>query len=310
MTTRAPPAKEKFRELHVVLVSPTIIIPACKSDHNSVQVNREGKLSAMDTKIQAVLKSYFGHIVSVVVLSQISTTLLPAQSIVVSTIEAEQPLLNTISEQDMTMVKIITDNASKIIWVTNADLLSGTRPDFAPVLGLSRALMLEQPSVQFSVFDVDCVSTNLDTTARNVNGIVQQLIDDTDPDFEFAQRNGVLHTLRWEPEEPLNAQFRLKQNDETVDVALEEAGRCELSIEQPGQMDTIHFIKNEYEDTLQADHIEIQVKSVGMNAKVSHTQPSLESKSDCLLAHVRTCMSRELRSILRMPLALASALES
>lgn len=66
----------------------------------------------------------------------------------------------------MTMVKIIMDNASKIIWVTNADLLSGTHPDFAPVLGLSRALMLQQPSVQFSIFDVDRVSANLDTATR------------------------------------------------------------------------------------------------------------------------------------------------
>ena len=75
--------------------------------------------------------------------------------------------------------------------------------------------------MQSSVFDVDCVSTNLDTTTRNVNRIVQQLIDDTDPDFEFAQRNGVLHTLRWEPEEPLNAQLTLKQNGKTVDVVVE-----------------------------------------------------------------------------------------
>lgn len=85
----------------------------------------------------------------------------------------------------MTMVKIIMDSASKIIWVTNADLLSGTHPDFAPVLGLSRALMLQQPSVQFSIFDVDCVSANLDTATRNVNRIVRQLID-SDPDFEFT----------------------------------------------------------------------------------------------------------------------------
>ena len=46
MTTRAP-AKERFRERHVVLVSPTFITPAGKSDPNSVQVNREHKLSAI-----------------------------------------------------------------------------------------------------------------------------------------------------------------------------------------------------------------------------------------------------------------------
>ena len=69
MTTRAPSAKEKFRERHVVLVSPIFIIPVCEPDPNSVQVNCEGKSSAMDTKSQASLESYFGDTVAVVGLS-------------------------------------------------------------------------------------------------------------------------------------------------------------------------------------------------------------------------------------------------
>ena len=236
----------------------------------SVQVNREGRLSALDAKIQSVLEAYLGHAIAVIGLPQISETTLHVRSIVISTVEAEQPLLKTISEVDMRLVKIITDNASKIIWITNADLLSGTRPDFAPVLGLSRALMLEQPSVQFAVLDVDNISTDLEVTARNVYSAMKQLIEGVDPDFELAQKGGVVHTLRWEPEEHLNTLFRLKQNGETIDMTMETTGRCELSIKQPGQMDTIHFARKDYVDTLRADHVEIQVKSVGINAKVSH----------------------------------------
>ena len=188
----------------------------------------------------------------------------------ISTVEAEQPLLTTIGEEDMRLVKVITENASKIIWITNADLLSGTRPDFAPVLGLSRALMLEQPSVQFAIFDIDIISTDVDVTARNVCNALQQLIEKTDLDLEFAQKGGIIHTLRWEPDERLNTLFRLKQTGETIDITLETANRCELDIKQPGQLDTIHFVKKDFEDKLRADHVEIQVKSVGMNAKVSH----------------------------------------
>ena len=39
-------------------------------------------------------------------------------------------------------------------------------------------------------------------------------------------------------------------------------------------MDTIHFVKTDYKDSLRADHVKIQVKSVGMNAKVSHIRHS------------------------------------
>ena len=247
-------------------------------------------LSALDIKIASALEAYFGHTISVIGLSQISGTTLLARSIVISTVESEQPLLATISEEDMEFVKVITDNASKIIWITNGDLLSGSRPDFSPVLGLSRALMLEQPSLQFAVFDVDNVAMDLDVTARNVRNVVQQLIENADPDFEFAQKRGLVHTLRWEPEEPLNELFRLKQNEETINETLDAAGRCELSIRQPGQLDTIHFVKKDFQDTLRADEVEIRVKSVGMNAKVSYIQHdpfAVERAKYCMTGSVR-----------------------
>ena len=238
-------------------------------------MNREGSLSTLDGKLQSALEAFFGQAITVMGLSQINETSLMARSIIISTIEAEQPLLNAISEEDMKPVKTITNKASKIIWITNADLLSGTRPDFAPVLGLSRALMLEQPSIQFAVFDIDDVLADPEITARNVVNTMQQLIETVEPGLEIAQKSGVVHTLRWEPEEPLNEIFRLKQNEGTIDMTQDAAGRCELSIKQPGQLDTIHFVRKDFRDKLLDYHVEIQVKSVGMNAKVSHTRYSL-----------------------------------
>ena len=233
-----------------------------------LKISRERALSALDAKILSVLEVYFEHPVLVIGLSQVDRMTVPARSVVISTVEAHQPLLSTVSEQDMKFIKVITENASKVMWITNSDLLYGARPEFALVLGLSRALMLEQPSIQFSVFDVDDVSMDLDTTAQNIKSTMRQLLEDPDPDFEFAQSRGVVHVLRWEPEEPLNKQFRIKQSEETVDVDLESASRSQLSIKQPGQLDTIHFKKKDYGDALKTDQVEIQVKSVGMNAKV------------------------------------------
>lgn len=275
MTARVLRPEERLKRRHIVIVGLTFSPQLINCMPTSVQVNREGGLSALDANIQSALHAFFGHTIQVIGLPQISEKTLLARSIVISTIEAEQPLLNTITEQDMNLVKFITDTASTILWITNADLLSGTRPDFALVLGLSRALMLEQPSLRFAVFDVENVSKELDITARNVCGALQQLIENEDTDFELAQKGSVVHTSRCEPEEALNTLFKFKQNEETIDMRLEATGRCELSTKQPGQMDTIHFVKKEYRDTLRADHVEIQVKSVGMNAKVSHIRHGL-----------------------------------
>jgi hypothetical protein len=228
----------------------------------------------LDTKIKESLELYFGFQIPVLGLAQLNTAALPSRSVVISTLEAHQPLLSTMSSDEMALVKIITDSASKILWLTNGDLLSGSRPDFAPVLGLSRSLMLEQPSLQFAVFDIDDTCSSFDTTAQNVGNIVHQLIHDSSPDSEFAQKGGVIHVVRLGPEEHLNAQFRLKQDEEPIDIPVGDAGRCELNIKHPGQMDTIRFVKKAWKDALGPEEVEIQVKSVGMNAKVSGKVPN------------------------------------
>lgn len=206
--------------------------------------------------------------VNIVALSQVSTATVPDRSFVISTLEQEQPLLSRIDERELTKLKSITDRVAKIVWVVNGGFVGGENPDFAPVLGLSRALMLEQPSLQFAVLDVDDKSASSPNTLHNIVNVLDRLIHQPEPDFEFAQRDGVLHISRWEPDERLNETFRLKQNKETIDLPLRIAGRCELGIKDPGQMDTIHFVQKEYPTALHPDDVEVSVKSVGMNAKV------------------------------------------
>ncbi|KAK1145272.1 Type I Iterative Polyketide synthase (PKS) [Aspergillus melleus] len=233
----------------------------------AVVVTRDDSTTRLDLQLQKLLQGHLGSTVNIVSLSQVSPETVPDRSIVISTLEQQEPFLSVIDEQEMMRLKSITDRVAKIIWIVNGGFITGERPDFAPVLGLSRALMLEQPFVQFAVLDVDDSSASSLDILQNVASILDQLIHEPEPDFEFAQRDGVLHISRWEPDERLNESFRLKQNEETIDLPLATTGRCELSIKNPGQMDTIHFVQKEYPAALHPDEVEIQVKSVGMNAK-------------------------------------------
>lgn len=123
--------------------------------------------------------------------------------------------------------------------------MDGENPGFAPVLGLSRALMLEQPSLQFAVLNVDDKSASSTDTPQSTVRVLDQLMHEAGPDFEFAQRDGILHISRWDPDGRLSKTFRLKQNKETIEHPLAIAGRCELGIKDPGQMDTFHFVQKE-----------------------------------------------------------------
>jgi hypothetical protein len=202
-------------------------------------------------------------------LTQISEQAIPSKSTIISTIEAEKALLRDASESELASIQKITDSASKIIWLTNNDTLRADNPDYAPVSGLSRAVMLEQPALQFCVLAIDDSKQGQDCTARNIGVILDEIESGEMPDMEYIQRNGTLHVARWEPEEKLNEGFALRQNKDTIEVPLGEADACQLSIQHPGQFDSIHFVKDDSPDFLPSDHVEIQVKCVGMNAKVS-----------------------------------------
>ena len=145
--------------------------------------------------------------------------------------------------------------------------MAGVNPEFAPVLGLSRAVMLEQPSLRFAVFDVDNTLANTGHTAHNACKIVDQLIKNHDPELELSQKEQIIHSNRWEPFEELNTQFHLKQNRELLEMPIQKAGCFQLQISHPGQMDTIHYVSSKHSTPLPDDHVEIEVKSVGINAK-------------------------------------------
>ncbi|PYI29622.1 polyketide synthase [Aspergillus indologenus CBS 114.80] len=269
-----------------------------------IVVTRDDKTTPLDLQLQKTLQGHFRSVVNIVGLSQVSPATVPDRSFVVATLEQQQPLLTTITEHELAQLQSITDRVAKIVWIVNGGFIGGETPDFAPVLGLSRALMLEQPSLQFAVFDVDGESSSASSAAaaaaaadtlRNIVHVLDQLIHDPEPDFEFSQRDSVLHLSRWEPDERLNETFRLKQNRETVDLPLATARRCKLGIKDPGQMDTIHFVQEEHHPTaLQPDDVEISVKSVGMNAKdlyaISAKVDTKDASCSCECAGVVTAV--------------------
>ncbi|KAJ5715138.1 Acyl transferase/acyl hydrolase/lysophospholipase [Penicillium malachiteum] len=232
-----------------------------------IVLTRNNDATPLDLQLQSMFEEHWGSVINIVDLSQVSLATVPDRSLVISTLEQQQPLLKSIDECEMKQLKSVTERVAKIVWVVNGGLIEREKPDFAPVLGLSRALMLEQPSLQFAVLDVDEKSGPCSETLENIINVSNRLIYESEPDFEFAQRDGVLHISRWEPDERLNETFRLKQDKETIDLPLEVFGRCELSIKDPGQMDTIHFVQKDFSAPLHPDYVEISVKSVGMNAK-------------------------------------------
>jgi hypothetical protein len=239
---------------------------------NQVERNESHSLNAV---LANRIEKSIGRAARRVALDQVTPELLQAHSNVIATIELEDPLLSCITEDEMRLVKILTDNCANLVWVTGGRLLQGSRPELGIVYGLSRALMLEQPSLRFFVVDVDIDArsppSDIDTTAVHVLDVLTQAVEVPEPDFEFIHAAGVLHVSRFVPAETLNSTFREKQGAEKRTLALGKAQPFRLDTERVGRTDSIFFRREEAtaDTPLAAGLVEVSVKAVGLSNRVS-----------------------------------------
>ncbi|KAK1634593.1 polyketide synthase [Colletotrichum phormii] len=199
----------------------------------------------------------------------------------ISLLELRAEFLATMSSKNMDQLRCVTDVATDLIWLTGAGML-GASPDPNLTLssGLSRALMLEQPSLRYTVLDVgSSASANADEASLDAlcANLAAALVpaDDMD-DKEFCQSNGVLHISRFVADRASNSLFRRRvdPNEPLERVALGEVGLARLAIGSVGQMDTLHFAQ---EATLPGGAstppglVDIRTSAVSLNAKDIYT---------------------------------------
>lgn len=94
-------------------------------------------------------------------------TVLP-HSLIITAIELESPLLDTINHNQLEKARVLSENASILMWVTGGSLYIASSPDFSLILGPSRLLMLERPSLKMPVFDLN-FTTFTAVSAKNVS---------------------------------------------------------------------------------------------------------------------------------------------
>ncbi|KAG9237170.1 reducing type I polyketide synthase 10 [Amylocarpus encephaloides] len=222
----------------------------------------------LNTLLNTTLSQHFGHAIEQVKFDDVDQDSFPADSIIISALELEDPILDKPTEDQVKRICAVTDKASILVWITGGSLFKSKRPSFSLVGGLARSLMLEQPSLKMYTVDLDDLINNLNSSVGNIMAVLRQAISSPKPEFEYYQHDGALYSSRFVPEESRNKRFRRGQNSDTVPMALEDAGHCQLSIQSAGQLDSLHF--DQRPQTIAAPkpgYVEVRVQSVGLNAK-------------------------------------------
>ena len=83
------------------------------------------------------------------------------------------------------------------------------------------------------------------------------------------EKHGIPFTQRFVPEEGLNQTFREKLGNHPATKKLGHSRPAKLSVQSVGQFDTLAFAPvTTSEAEIQAGFVEVEVKSIGLNAKV------------------------------------------
>ncbi|PHH90746.1 hypothetical protein CDD83_2742 [Cordyceps sp. RAO-2017] len=242
----------------VVIVKPNRSSPSIDSLTSSLEAHLGG--SAGITRSRSLC------------LSELDGVELSDQVVCISLLELEREFLATMSPDDMDRLRKMTDVVAGMVWLTGANMLTAPNPDLTLSSGLSRALMLEQPALRFSVLDAGAAdlakAEDVSSTCHNVSRVLAS--GHATDDAEFVQLGRLLYISRFAPDLELNSLFRqrLEPSESMATSALGELGPARLSIGQVGVTDTMHFQQvSEPSTAPPAGYVDVELRAVGLNAK-------------------------------------------
>ncbi|BCS03320.1 type I polyketide synthase [Aspergillus luchuensis] len=230
-------------------------------------IDRSTSTALGESIVAELHKTYGPESCKHVYLDDLVDGMIPTGATIISLIESENPVLSTSTDSELRGIKLMTDNAETLLWVTAGDSLNGAQPEFALVSGLARAVMMEHPSLKFYTFDVDNPTTKTPVTAKNILSVLHSR--EFPRDYEYIQNDGLVHVSRFVPDDHLNVTFRQRQGHEMVQTTLQQARPAKLQILEPGNFDSLFFDQMRPLPATLEDRFSVQVglRTVGVNAK-------------------------------------------
>ncbi|KAL2126805.1 hypothetical protein VTI74DRAFT_212 [Chaetomium olivicolor] len=193
------------------------------------------------------------------------------EAVVVVLDELFASLMDTLNEEQWSVLKHIARQRCRLLWVTAGAQLAVEHPTRAAIVGLFRTIRAEE-HLHFATLDVTSASGAVTTAA--ISACLEQLCAATDgagpTDYEFVERDGIVHVGRVVPDAGLTV---LQSDDvamrptETADLHACDA-LVQLRCERLGNLDAVHFGETESEQgPLGYGMVEVEVYAAGLNYK-------------------------------------------
>ncbi|KAI1174368.1 putative polyketide synthase [Nemania sp. FL0916] len=256
-----------------ILVARKISNPISLEDRDVLILSNEPSLAVLrlGSDIADYIKANFGvSTVKTVSFAELNQTDISEKTICISMMEIEREILASMGEKEMNQLRVLTNSVKDLVWITGAGMLDNPNPDLTLSHGLSRALMLEQPTLRWSIMDVGRVE---DHEPQILSKAIANMLSFSrkGDDKEFIYSRELLFINRFSPDSTLNTLFSRRQSSSSTRLQLQELGKAspaKLSIGQIGQMDSLYFQQLERSGAPPpAGHIDVSVQAVSLNAK-------------------------------------------
>ena len=182
------------------------------------------------------------------------------------------PILPSITEDQWEALKNILGLGSRVLWVTAGSQLDVSSPNHAMIHGLARTIRAEDPSVSLTTLDVE-ISSRAETITA-IDSILKSLkspAPKTHIENEFAERHGILHISRIQPDHLINqAEKEDTHGADLVTKSLHESKTCiRLRCERLGTVDSLCYGEIAAgELPLRDNCVEVEIVTAGLNFKV------------------------------------------
>ncbi len=202
---------------------------------------------------------------------QLSPSDYTAETMILVLDELSKPVLTRISERQWDTLKALISSGTRLLWVTKGSQLDRvTDPDRALVHGLFRVARREDPTARLTVVDVQSgTSPATSWVIDQVLGLLRRNCDVVEN--EYAERDGILYIQRIVPDSTVNAFKRAEvEGNKTVVKGLHETDvQVHIHAERTGTLDLVWCEEELAEPQLEPGVVEVEVKAVGVNFKVS-----------------------------------------
>ena len=174
-------------------------------------------------------------------------------------------------------LKTLLHKASTLVWITAGGLMDGKKPEHALISGLMRAIVTEMPDVKFVTIDLEVGYDQISSEIADLVLSKEAELQDHDNhkgdiDNEYVLKGGILHVSRLVPDDSINQRFREQEGStgRSIPLLLEGAPPLGIAFEQTGLLSSLYFMKDpEFATPLLDDQVEIEVRAVGLNPRVS-----------------------------------------